>query len=182
MLLFLTALDNEEDREAFTLLYEQYSRLLWCAAMDVLHDASLAEDAVQNAYLALLGHMDKVRSVYAPQTRKFLVTVVRNKAIDLYRSRNSHTADSLDDPDYPDLPSGEDLLDEIIRRETMDHIKDALRQLPPIQRTMLEYRYLHGFSEKEVAELLELPPKRVNVAIFRARKKLQQLLENTVNG
>ena len=178
MLFFLSILETDEDREAFTLLYEQYSKLLWYSAMDVLHDASLAEDAVQNAFIALMNHMDKVRSVYAPQTKKFLITVVRNKAIDLYRIRNSRAADSLDDPDYPDIASGTDILDEVIRRESMDTIVEALRKLPPQARTMLEYRYLHGFSEKEVAELLELPPKRVNVAIFRARRKLQELLQD----
>ena len=177
---FLSALDTAEDREAFTELYTRYRRLLWCAAMDVLHDESLSEDAVQNAYLAVLGHMDKLRSVTSPQTKKFLITIVRNKAIDLYRSRNRHPAESIDAEDYPEPASSEDLLEDIIRKESMENIKTALRLLPPLQRTMLEYRYLHGYSEKEVAELLELPPKRVNVAVFRARQKLKSLLEGTL--
>ena len=173
---FLSVLDTPEDRAAFTEMYERYSRLLWCAAMDILHDESLAEDAVQEAYISVIGHMDKVRSVNSPQTKKFLVTVARNKAIDIYRSRSRHPSPSIDDEDFPEIASGEDILDEIILRESIEGIKEALRLLPPMQRTMLEYRYLHGYSEKEVAELLGLPPKRVNVAVFRARRKLQELL------
>ena len=42
---------------------------------------------------------------------------------------------------------------------------------------VFEYKYLHELTDREIAEILKVSPKTVNVRIFRARKKLQKLLE-----
>lgn len=44
-------------------------------------------------------------------------------------------------------------------------------------RVVFEYKYLHELSDREIADLLGVTPKTVNVRIFRARKKLQSMLE-----
>ena len=178
MLAFLTVVDSQERREALTQLYNTYRTRLWFAANDILHDDSLAEDAVQNAFLALLQREESFTDLYSVQTRSFLFTVVRNKAIDLYRSRSAHAAGSLDAEDFPEPESGEDILGDLLDREARDRIVACIHALPPMQRTLLEYRYLYEMSEKQVAGFLGITPKQANIAIYRARKKLQKLLSS----
>ena len=85
MLLFLSMLETPEEQSRFTALYETYRYLLWYVAKDILKDRDLAEDAVQEAYLTLARHMDRVEEVNSPRTKRFLVTIVKSRAIDILR-------------------------------------------------------------------------------------------------
>ena len=71
---------------------------------------------------------------------------------------------------------GEDVLDQYLVKESYERILQAIRKLDEIYRVVFEFKYLHELSDKEIADLLGVTPKVVNVRIFRARKKLQNLL------
>mgnify|MGYP003375425597 CR=1 FL=1 len=86
MLIFLDMLDTPEEKNCFQIIYETYSHFLWYLADQILHDAHLAEDAVQETFLALANHMDRVKDPRSRETRNFLGTIVRNKAIDIVES------------------------------------------------------------------------------------------------
>ena len=60
MFLFLALLDSPEEQEKFTELYHLYRHFMWYVANQKLQDEHLAEDAVQEAFLALTGHLDQV--------------------------------------------------------------------------------------------------------------------------
>ena len=75
MLLFLIMLDSDEDRSKFVQLYHKYRYFLWYLACERLQDDHLAEDAVQETFLALTHHIDKVGCVESAATRNFLATI-----------------------------------------------------------------------------------------------------------
>ncbi|MEY8332336.1 sigma-70 family RNA polymerase sigma factor [Lachnospiraceae bacterium 47-T17] len=174
MLLFLSMLDTPEEQSKFTRLYETYRYLLWYVAKDILKDKDLAEDAVQEAYLTLTRHMDQVEEVDSPRTKRFLVTITKSRAIDILRRERrmdmTEFADALGDA------QDNDTLDAYLAVERYEQIVAAIRSLDENYRIVLECRYLHEMTERETAEALDLPQKTVNVRIWRARKKLQQVL------
>lgn len=176
MLLFLTMLDSDADRSKFVQLYHKYRYFLWYLARERLQDDHLAEDAVQETFLALTRHMDKIGSVESVATRNFLATIVKNKAMDLWRKRQGITEEEEISPKQEAEVSGEDVLDQYLAQESYERILQAVRQLDEIYRIVFEYKYLHELSDREIADLLDVTPKVVNVRIFRARKKLQNLL------
>lgn len=173
MLLFLSMLESEEEKNCFQAVYEKYSHFLWYLAYEVLGDGQLAEDAVQEAFLALTRHMNKILDQGSKATRNFLSTIVRHKAIDLLRKEKGIQTVPFEEWDKP---SGEDLLEKYLHRESAEHIRQALDEMEEESRILLEYRYLHGMSEREVAKIMGITPKNANVRIFRARRKLQELL------
>lgn len=69
-----------------------------------------------------------------------------------------------------------DTLDAYLAVERYEQIVAAIRSLDENYRIVLECRYLHEMTERETAEALDLPQKTVNVRIWRARKKLQEVL------
>lgn len=87
MLLFLDVLDTEEEKDKFVRIYEGYRYMMWYSANEILRDKELAEDAVQEAFLALTRHLDKVDESNVMRTKKFLRTIVKSKAIDMIRKR-----------------------------------------------------------------------------------------------
>ncbi|MBO5247240.1 MAG: sigma-70 family RNA polymerase sigma factor [Eubacterium sp.] len=181
MLLFLSMLDTEEEQNKFVLLYDTYKQLLWYVANDILKDRQLAEDAVQETFLALTRHIEKVDEVHSAQTKRFLVTIVKSRAIDMLRREKRAEWIAYDDALAEEGDAG-DVLDAYLQAESYDQLVEAIRSLDENDRVVLECRYLHELSEKETAALLGLAPKTVNVRIYRAKKKLKQRLQNIEGG
>ena len=175
MIIFLNMLDNEEDRDKFVRIYEKYRYFLWYLANERLQDPYLAEDAVQETFLALPRHMDKTAEVDSAATRNFLATIVKSKAIDLIRRRKGIRDEEFDESVLRDWQ--EDPLEAWLVQENYRQILKAVGELEEIYRVVFEYKYLHELTDREIAEILKVSPKTVNVRIFRARKKLQKLLE-----
>lgn len=177
MLLFLSMLETQEEQSKFTRLYEKYRYLLWYVAKDILKDKDLAEDAVQEAYLALTKHLEQVEDVDSPRTKRFLVTIVKSKAIDILRRERRADFTEYEDA-LGDVAEREDALDAYLQVESYERLVEAIRGLEENYRVVLECRYLHELSEKETAEVLGLAEKTVNVRTWRARKKLKQVLQD----
>lgn len=177
MLLFLSLAHSGKDAELLSELYYTYRQTMWYVAKGILNDEHLAEDAVQDAFITLTRHLDKVGEVTATRTRNFLITIVRTRALDLWR-KESKQPDSLEALEYYDAPSKEkDILDELIAKDTIHHLKAVLATMSLNDRTLLEYKYMHQLKEAEIADILGLPPKIVNMRIYRARHKLMTLLQ-----
>ncbi len=176
MILYMAMLDTDEDKQKFSAVYHKYRYFLWYLANERLKDAMLAEDAVQEAFLALTRHMDRIQEVDSVSTRNFLATIVKNKALDILRKHTEEPAENLQEG--TDL-QGEDALDMCICQEGYEEICKAIAALDEIYRVVFEYKYLHELSDGEIADLLGITKKTVNVRIFRARKKLQAILTQT---
>ena len=180
MLLYLSMLDTQEEKDKFTELYQQYQHFCWYVANQLLGDAHLAEDAVQETFFVLTRHLDKIEDVESPRTRKFLMTVVKSKAVDILRKQHGELpVDEL--PAEPADP-GADMLSTYITKENYNHLLSCVLELEEAYRVIFEYKYVHQLSDREIAQLLDITPKLVNVRYYRARKRLQQMLEKEVAG
>ena len=180
MFLFLALLDSPGEQEKFREIYEHYRHFMWYLANQRLQDEHLAEDAVQDAFLALTRHLDKVEDVESPRTRKFLMTIVKSKAVDILRKQ--HGEASVDELPVEPADPGQDVLDHYITKENYNHLISCILELDEAYRVIFEYKFVHQLQDREIAELLDITPKLVNVRYFRARKKLQQMLEKEVAG
>ena len=80
---YLKLIDNETDQEKFRQLYEQYHRLMHWEARRILENHHLAEDAVQEAFLRIIKNFDHIGEIFCPQTKRFVVIIVRNAARNL---------------------------------------------------------------------------------------------------
>jgi RNA polymerase sigma-70 factor (ECF subfamily) len=174
MLLFLALLDSPEEQEKFTQIYEQYRHFMWYVANQKLQDAQLAEDAVQEAFLALTRHLDKVDDVSSLRTRKFLATIVRSKAVDILRRRSpeEELADEL-----PEGIGGSDILEQYLTKDNYNYLVSCVMELDDCYRVVFEYKYLYRMSDAEIGDILGISAGNANVRYFRARKKLQEMVQ-----
>ena len=151
MVLFLALLDTQEEQEKFREIYENYRHFMWYIAQQKLKDTHLAEDAVQEAFLALTRHLDKVEDAHSPGTKKFLATIVRSKAIDLRRMNNPQEVltDGL-----PEGKAGRDILDQLLVKENYNRLISCVLELDDSYRVVFEYKYLYQMSDAEIADIL----------------------------
>ena len=144
------------DREAVGALYDRYSGLAMAVAMKVVRDQSQAEDVVHDAFVAAwqkIGRFDASRG----SLRSWLLTVVRNRAIDRVRARRPsidvETADDLSLLRTGANPTQDDVLRQISGRQ----VRDAIAGLPDEQRTAIELAYFRGHTYAEIATITGVP-------------------------
>jgi RNA polymerase sigma-70 factor (ECF subfamily) len=137
------------------------------AAYLVVHDATLAEDIAQEAFLAAVRNLDRFdrRRPFGP----WLHRIVVNRAIDAARARTLRRETEL----------AEDAVDstEVAPSPSDPAVMTALATLPPEQRAVVVLRYVLEYTPGEIARLLDLPRGTVNSRLRRGLDALQKPLE-----
>lgn len=167
MIAYLQMLDAPEERSKFERIYRMYRSLMFYTANEILRNEQDAEDAVHQAFLKIADHMEKIGDAECPKTRGFVVTVVENKAIDLYRKRKRCQTVELDEllPGIPAVYEGENLL------------AACILKLPARYREVILLRYHQGYSVKEIASLMDLSFAAASKLDQRAKSRLRDLYE-----
>ena len=176
MLVYLAALDSERERTKFEQVYLTYRQVMFYTANSILHDPQLAEDAVHQAFLRILDHMQNIGEVECPQTKSFVVIIVRNISINLYNSRKKKAVVSFDELENWTADTAAVPVDEVESREGYMHLMDLIDRLPEGYRSVLMLKYDNGFSTGEIASMLNLSEENVKKRLQRAKKKLEQEL------
>jgi RNA polymerase sigma factor (sigma-70 family) len=163
------------DEAALAELYDRFGRLAYGVALRVLRDRALAEDAVQEAFLAVWRSAGSYRQERAkPST--WLLTLVHRRAVDLVRREDRRRAEPLDEP--PEAPGGA-VPEEADLRERRAAVQAALRQLPDDQREALELAYYGGYTQSELAERLGVPLGTIKSRMFSGLTRLRELVPET---
>lgn len=168
----LIALVARGDDEALGALYDRFSRVAYGLAVRILRDRALAEDAVQEAFLAIWRSAKGFKAERAkPST--WILTLVHRRAVDLVRREERRRADPIEELAHP---AGEATDEEAALRSNRRAVQDALRRLPDEQREALELAYYGGFSQSELAERLGQPLGTIKSRMFTGLARLRDLL------
>jgi RNA polymerase sigma-70 factor (ECF subfamily) len=154
-------------------LYDRFGRVAWGLALRVLRDESLAEDAVQDAFLAAW----RTASRFVPErgsARNWLLTLVHRRAVDLVRREERRRTEPLESAAERAGTKGAD--DDALLRLERERVQGALAQLPDQQREALELAYYGGFSQSELAERLGQPLGTIKSRMFSGLARLHELL------
>ena len=168
----LVALVARSDHVALAELYDRYGRVSYNLAYRVLRDASLAEDAVQEAFLAVW----RTAGRFMPERSKastWILTLVHRRAVDIVRREQRRRAEPLDDSFEP---SGAETDEAAWLRLERERVQAALRKLPDQQREALELAYYGGFSQSELAERLGQPLGTIKSRMFAGLSQMRELL------
>jgi RNA polymerase sigma-70 factor (ECF subfamily) len=168
--LVLMAARSEES--ALAELYDRYGRAAYGLALRVLRDPALAEDAVQEAFLALW----RTAARFVPEKSKastWILTLVHRRAVDAVRREQRRRADTLEQAPEPSV---EGVDEDAWLRLQRERVQAALRSLPDAQREALELAYYGGFSQSELAERLGQPLGTVKSRMFTGLTRMREVL------
>lgn len=171
MLIYLQIIVTDENKSKFEIIYSTYKNLMLHTANTILGDTRDTEDVVHDAFLKLIEIIEKIDNPKCPKTRNLVVTIVERKAIDLYRKRKRRSIVSMDE-EYINVPTP-DNIDDVHKKADLSI---ALATLPTTYRELLLLRYYNGLSEAEVAQILSMSQENVHKTIQRAKKKLEQIM------
>jgi RNA polymerase sigma factor (sigma-70 family) len=163
------------DDDALGVLYDRFGRLAYRLAFRILRDQALAEDAVQEAFLAVWRSADAYKRERAkPST--WILTVVHRRAVDIVRREQTRRGEPLEVAPEPSVgPADEDA----VLRDRRAAVQAALTELPGDQRQALELAYYGGLTQSELAERLGVPLGTVKSRMFAGLGRLRELLAET---
>ena len=144
---------------------EKYADNIYRFVVKHLKNRDVAQDVVQDTFAKV---WIKRETISFEKVRSYLFTTAHHTLIDTLRKEK-----------YKDQVEAIDKVKTQSPIKNMDLQKilhDALDQLPEIQRTVVLLRDYEGYSYEEIGEITELKESQVKVYIFRARKKLKQIL------
>ena len=175
---------KQGDRDAFEELVEKYKQPVMNMVFRTLRDATEAEDLAQHVFLQV--YKSAHRYEISAKFSTWLFTIARNLCLNEIRRRSRHPADSLDqhlagEEDQPAREIGDRKAtaahDELLQRELVEKIDEALADLPENQRTAIQLCRQEELSYEDIAEVLGCSLSATKSIIHRAREALKERLK-----
>ncbi|HEX4946341.1 MAG TPA: sigma-70 family RNA polymerase sigma factor [Blastocatellia bacterium] len=145
------------DQEALAAFYDQTHRLVFGLALRILGNRESAEEVTSDVYMQVwrqAANFELMRGT----ALSWLMTIARTRSIDRLRA-SSHVrqeTETLDTVVQYSVP-GDSPEKQTIYAERSRQVRQALRQLTPEQRALIEAAYFEGLSQSELAERFALP-------------------------
>jgi RNA polymerase sigma-70 factor (ECF subfamily) len=170
----LVSLLKSRDKKAFSYLYDNYSGALYSIVLQVLSDAELANDVLQEVFINIWRKIE----IYDPAKGRlftWMLHIARNASIDTLRSRSfQNTQKNQSLPEYVDSskPSQTTELN-------IDNIglKKLLEKLREDYRVLIDLAYFKGYTHEEIAEMEKIPLGTVKTRIRNALIQLRGYLK-----
>jgi RNA polymerase sigma-70 factor (ECF subfamily) len=164
------------DHAALRRVYEMTSSHLFGVALRILGRRDLTEEVIQDAFVNVWNHAGSYR-VAQSQPMTWLISIVRNKALDVVRSaavRRETELPTDEDGEERDLPDDSPQALELLTKATQAlRVRECMEALDATHRQCLALAYYHGMSHTEVAEHLNAPLGTVKTWVRRGLERLK---------
>lgn len=154
---------------AFTELYRRMAPKLLGYLVKMCRDVSLAEDALQNAFVKI--HRARGAYVRGAPVTPWVLVIARRALLDEIRAARAR-ADVLSDDGV--LP--ERISDEVRTSEVARHLEHALSELPGHYREAIELTKIQGLSGGEAAKALSTTQSAIKLRVHRGYRLLRERL------
>ena len=159
-------------------LYQRYSRILYSLAYRMVADHQVAEDLLQDAFLAVW----RRATTYSPQSgaaRSWLISIMHHRTIDyLRRVRRRSTIQEapLEELELHESIAHPDAWDAAWQSVKSSHVRAALMQIPTEQRMVIELAYFQGWTHSEIAAGTQIPLGTIKARMRLGLLHLKQVL------
>jgi RNA polymerase sigma-70 factor (ECF subfamily) len=172
----LMQLMRRGDPRAFEAVYERHSGAAFSLAYRMVGRGNVAEDVVQEAFLSIWrsgARYERARG----SVRTWVLGIVHHRAIDQLRRSSVHSKRRASDEGLEERVESGDRTDvEVARRDEAQQIRTAMESLPPEQSHVIELAYFGGFTQTEIADILETPVGTVKGRMRLGLEKLRNSL------
>ena len=158
---------------SFAARLDEYTARAWALARRIVADDALAEDVVQEAFLAYWRNSsayDVTRGAFG----SWFLALVHHKAVDAVRREESHRRRADAAADLAGQDAVRDVAETVADRITDLRVRAALQSLPAAQREALVLAYWGGYTQREIAQRTGAPLGTVKTRMFAGMRRLQE--------
>ena len=174
--LYLSMIDDESSQTKFEQLYMLHRHTMIYEANRILHDQMLAEDAVHDAFLRLMKHLENISDPECHKTRAFVVIVVRNIALDYCRRKQRQAELHVGSAAFTKAENTLNPEETYEQKEMREDISRIMEQMHPSYAEILALKYTFEYSDQEIAQLLGITHENARTRLHRAKQQLKQKL------
>lgn len=154
------------DHNKLMKLYELYEQPMYRIAFAVLHDSALAEDAVHDAFVRIIGKLKKLGEPDSPKAKAYIVKTVKSTSITIYRKNRRRC-------EY-EQPIDERTLSIAAPDTAIKTSGELLSGISDTDRRIIDLRCIKGLSWKEVASEMSLNEAAARKRFERAKASLNK--------
>ena len=174
--LYLSAVSDHSDDIKFTDIYYTYEKRVFSIALAFTSDVHDAEDASQAAWFSIARNIDKLDIDDESKTKIYVYKTIKNACYDILRKRSrSPMVLSLDM--FFDIDSEDDISQLVENDEETHRLIRLIKGLPEVYRDVLSYKYIFGYSVREISDILNRPISTVKSQLKRGGEILSESLE-----
>lgn len=183
---------------ALEALYDRHADAVHGAARRLSRDPSMAEDIVQETFLALWNRAEQFDASRG-SVAAWLLTIARNRAVDHLRAAGRHHRAAAFSSLTPDAATADSLVEwlaaagrivaaggagadpeaALLRNDDRSRLVAALALLAPVERCVVALAYMSGLSQSEISARLGWPLGTVKTRTKRALRHLRDRLEES---
>jgi RNA polymerase sigma factor (sigma-70 family) len=167
------------DDDAFRSLFARYAPTAKALAMRIVRHTHLAEEIVQEAFLAVWRNPDGYDEQRG-SVRSWLMGMVHHRAVDAVRREEAHrrrTQEAVAEARDEQADHADEVAEDLARPEERRVVLAALDELPPEQREILEMMYFDGLSQTRIADRTGLPLGTVKSRTLLGMRRMRASLE-----
>lgn len=160
------------DEGAFLTLFRRYGPSAKAVALRLVRQSFMAEEIVQEAFLALWRDPAAYREELG-SFRSWLLATVHHRAVDLVRREEAQRRRAVVPDPEPEPDVAQIVVDTVDRGESRARVRRAMEDLPEAQRQVIELMYFQGKSQSVIARELAIPLGTVKSRTLLAMRRLR---------
>jgi len=164
---------NAHDQEAFTIIYNLYSKKLFRYAVKIIKSTEIAEDTVHDVFVKLWDNAPTlqiettIQAYLYRSTHNYLMNLIKRGAVE---------GKFVDEVISSAAVASQNTEETISYRETLKQAKKVIDSLPPQRKLIYEMGRNKGMSHKQIALELNIADSTVNNQIVKALKTIKEHL------
>jgi len=174
----MMAYAQDNDQQAFASLYARHKGSLYRYCVRMLGNEALGAELFQDAWSKVI----KARERYQPTAKftTYLFHVAHNLVIDQWRKKNPDLVSSeQEEMQGTELVADTNLVAEALDAEKREQFRNAVLQLPPLQRDVVLLHYDQGLTLEQIADMDGCGRETIKSRLRYAVKKLKQAISDT---
>ncbi|MBO2942953.1 sigma-70 family RNA polymerase sigma factor [Paenibacillus sp. F411] len=159
-------------------IYYEFYDLVYGQIMYIVRDHAAVEDIIQESFIKVITHKPEFEN--EGKLKAWLRVVVKNSTMNFLRknknSRNQLDVDRVYISEEAVLPTSNNVEHQVESKLMEESIAAYLEEMKPEYRLLIEYRWKHGLSYKEIADVLNTKEEIVKQRLYRARESVKKKL------
>jgi RNA polymerase sigma-70 factor (ECF subfamily) len=166
------AVANKPVEQGFEAMFQEHYQMVYRTAYSILGNSADAEDVLQTIFLRLMRR--EIPPEFRTNSKGYFYRAAVNLSLDTIRSKRRY--EPIDDSEH--LEAFADSSDSQAIEQTHRRLAAAIAELNPEAAHILVLRYVHDYSDAEIANLLGSSCTAIAVRLFRSRARLKKLLRD----
>jgi RNA polymerase sigma factor (sigma-70 family) len=170
-------------REAFLQLYQTYYQVLFNAGCYITTDKELIRDSIHQLFLHLWQTKDTIPVIH--HFKSYLVAALRNRILSALREQDkmiSYEPDNMPDAMLVEYSYEDIMIRKADEMATSEQLKQAIAQLPPRYRQVIEMKFFQQLSYEAIAQQTGQTVKTTYTYIHEALGTLRKLMKATTSA